>query len=64
MAYLIKKGCATRRIPDPQCPDFIEYRPGAIVDEFPAHVPIDQWLRDGVIAVVGEAEPQKARKAN
>lgn len=63
MSYLIKKGCATRRIPDPQCPDFIEYRPGDIVETFPAHVPISDWIRDGVIAVGGEAEPRKAHKA-
>lgn len=62
MSYLIKRGCSTRRIPDPKCPDFINYFRGEIVDAFPAHVPIDEWVRDGVIEPVGEAPEQKARK--
>ena len=59
MAYLIKRGCSTRTRPDPKCPTLIEYRPGDIVETFPAHVPIDQWVRDGVIVPVGEAQKDK-----
>lgn len=67
MAYLIKRGCSTRKLPDPRCPDFIEYRPGDIVESFPAHVPVGAWITLGVIVAIGEvpveAEAPKVRKA-
>ena len=59
MAYLIKRGCSTRVKPDPKCPDFINYRPGDIVQDFPAHVPVDQWIASGHIVLVGEAPSRK-----
>lgn len=63
MAYLIKRGCSTRRVPDPKCPDFLSYRPGDIVAEFPDHVPLEEWIKAEVIAVIDEAEPRKTQKA-
>ena len=74
MSYLIKRGCSTRRVPldpvakvfDLRTQEFINYRPGDIVEAFPAHVPIDEWVRDGVIvaveAPVGEAPSKKGKR--
>ena len=69
MSYLIKRGCSTRRVPldpvakvfDLRTQEFINYRPGDIVEAFPAHVPIDEWVRDGVIEPVGEAPVSEAQ---
>ena len=75
MSYLIKRGCSTRRVPldpaakvfDLRTQEFINYRPGDIVETFPAHVPIDEWVRDGVIvaveAPVGEAQGKKGKRS-
>ena len=68
MSYLIKRGCSTRRVPldklatvlDPRTLEWLNYRPGDIVETFPAHVPIDEWVRDGVIEPVGEASVGEA----
>ena len=74
MSYLIKRGCSTRRVPldpvakvfDLRTQEFINYRPGDIVEAFPAHVPVDEWVRDGVIvaveAPVGEAPSKKGKR--
>jgi len=74
MSYLIKRGCSTRRVPldpaakvfDLRTQEFINYRPGDIVETFPAHVPVDEWVRDGVIvaveAPVGEAPSKKGKR--
>ena len=69
MSYLIKRGCSTRRVPldklatvlDPRTLEWLNYRPGDIVETFPAHVPIDEWVRDGVIEPVGEAPVSEAQ---
>ena len=69
MSYLIKRGCSTRRVPldklatvlDPRTLEWLNYRPGDIVEAFPAHVPIDEWVRDGVIEPVGEAPVSEAQ---
>lgn len=62
MSYLIKKGCSTRKSPDPRgklWDEFYSYRPGDIVEKFPEWVPINEWLASEHISKVDVVEPSK-----
>lgn len=62
MKYLVNLAMATRKNPNPEHKDwdvFIDYEEGKIVDKFPEHVTVQDWIDSGHLSAIDEKPSKK-----
>ncbi len=65
MAYLVVHGVSVRVSRDkgsPEYEQFLDWRPGATLDDYPEHADIDGWLASGHIVPAAAPSPRRGAR--